>query len=34
MFEPAEIGHKMGKAAHLDAVPLLRAALLEAQADL
>jgi len=26
MFEPAEIGHKMGKAAYRDAVPLLRVA--------
>lgn len=34
MFESAEIGHKIGKAAYREAVPLLRAALLEAQVDL
>ena len=34
MFESSEIGHKIGKAAYREAVPLLRAALLEAQVDL
>ena len=34
MFESAEIGHKIGKTAYRDAVAPLRAALLEAQADL
>jgi len=34
MFESAEIGHKIGKAVYREAVPLLRAALLEAQVDL
>ncbi len=34
MFESAEIGHKIGKTAYRDAVPLLRASLLEAQVDL
>lgn len=34
MFESAEIGHKIGKAAYREAVPLLRAALLEAQVGL
>ena len=34
MFESAEIGHKIGKAGFREAVPLLRAALLEAQLDL
>ena len=34
MFESAEIGHKIGKAAYREAVPLLRAALLGAQVDL
>ena len=34
MFESAEIGHKIGKAAYREAVPLLRAALLESQVDL
>ncbi len=34
MFESAEIGHKIGKAAYREAVPALRAALLEAQIDL
>lgn len=31
MFESAKIGHNIGKAAFPEAVPLLRAALLEAQ---
>ena len=30
MFESAEIGHKIGNAGFREAVPLLRAALLEA----
>ena len=34
MFESAEIGHKISKSAYKEAVPLLRAALLEAQVDL
>ena len=34
MFESAEIGHKIGKTAYREAVPLLRASLLEAQVDL
>ena len=34
MFESAEIGHKIDKAAYRAAVPVLRAALLEAQVDL
>jgi AMP-polyphosphate phosphotransferase len=34
MFDSAEIGHKVGKRAYKEAVPLLRAALLEAQARL
>ena len=34
MFESAEIGHKVAKAAFKEAVPPLRAALLEAQVDL
>lgn len=34
MFESAEIGHKIGKAAFREAVPALRAALLGAQVDL
>lgn len=34
MFESAEIGHKMSKAAYREAVPALRAALLEAQTEL
>ena len=34
MFESAEIGHKLDKAAFREAVPLLRAALQEAQVDL
>jgi polyphosphate:AMP phosphotransferase len=34
MFESAEIGHKIGKAAYKEAVPVLRAALLGAQVDL
>ncbi len=34
MFESAEIGHKVTKAAFKEAVPVLRAALLEAQVDL
>ena len=34
MFESAEIGHKISKAAYKEAVPLLRAALLEAQVSL
>ncbi|MDP2368089.1 polyphosphate:AMP phosphotransferase [Rhodoferax sp.] len=34
MFESAEIGHKIGKTAYREAVPLLRAALLGAQVDL
>ena len=34
MFESAEIGHKISKAAYHAAVPLLRAALLAAQVDL
>ena len=34
MFESAEIGHKISKAAFREAVPLSRAALLEAQVDL
>ena len=34
MFESAEIGHKIGKAAYREAVPTLRAALLGAQVDL
>ena len=34
MFESAEIGHKIGKAAFKSAVPALRAALLDAQMDL
>jgi len=34
MFESAEIGHKIGKAAYKEAVPALRAALLSAQIDL
>ncbi len=34
MFESAEIGHKIGKTAYREALPALRAALLEAQIDL
>ena len=34
MFESAEIGHKLAKSVYHDAVPVLRAALLEAQVDL
>lgn len=34
MFQSAEIGHKLSKAAYREAVPGLRAALLEAQVDL
>jgi polyphosphate:AMP phosphotransferase len=34
MFESAEIGHKIDKSAYREAVPALRAALLEAQVDL
>jgi len=34
MFESAEIGHKLAKSAYKEAVPALRAALLEAQVDL
>ena len=34
MFESAQIGHSVNKATYRDAVPLLRAALLEAQVDL
>jgi polyphosphate:AMP phosphotransferase len=34
MFESAEIGHKISKAVFREAVPVLRAALLEAQIDL
>ena len=34
MFESAEIGHKLSKAAYRDALPGLRAALLEAQVNL
>jgi polyphosphate:AMP phosphotransferase len=34
MFESAELGHKIGKAAFKSAVPALRAALLDAQMDL
>ncbi|MGB4359389.1 MAG: polyphosphate:AMP phosphotransferase [Rhodoferax sp.] len=34
MFQSAEIGHKLGKAAYREAVPALRAALLAAQVDL
>ena len=34
MFESAEIGHKLSKACYKEAVPILRAALLEAQVDL
>ena len=34
MFESAEIGHKISKVAYREAVPALRAALLEAQVDL
>ena len=34
MFESAEIGHQISKAAYREALPALRAALLEAQVDL
>jgi len=34
MFESAEIGHKLAKSVYREAVPVLRAALLEAQVDL
>lgn len=34
MFKSAEIGHKIGKSEYREAVPALRAALLEAQVDL
>ncbi len=34
MFESAELGHKIGKAAFREAVPALRAALLDAQVEL
>ena len=34
MFESAEIGHQIGKAAYREAVPALRASLLEVQVDL
>ena len=34
MFESAEIGHQVSKAAYREALPALRAALLEAQVDL